>query len=308
MVKIVIISGPTASHKSHLAEKIRSQINVHSELVNIDSMQVYNSLPILTAIPENHAEYHLYAYKKYNEKSSAGIWLEDFENIRLSRLGKTDVFIVVGGTGLYIKSLIYGISEIPNVPREIRLRFLKKFEKSGSEEFFELIKKADPLAAEIIHPSDKQRMIRAMEVYDFTGKSIYSYHEKQKNQDNAQFLHLTILPERDLLYSNCNRRFDHMLNNGVIEEVKTLKSQINNESDIMVQNALGYKDICSYLDGVVSLDDAIEKAKQRTRNYAKRQVTWFKGQAEAEKLNFDRFDSRIESEVLQRVDKFLQIF
>ncbi|MEQ9115172.1 MAG: tRNA (adenosine(37)-N6)-dimethylallyltransferase MiaA [Rickettsiales bacterium] len=303
--KIVIISGPTASHKSILADLVKNEVAVDAAIVNIDSMQVYDSLPILTALPKNFHENFLFAYKKFYNKCSAGIWLEDFNNLVSNELKNKELIIVVGGTGLYIKSLIYGLSNIPSIPSKVRSDVLKKFDKDGREEFYKFLCDIDPKCIKKIHPSDKQRMLRAAEVVEHTGRSIYSYSSKNIQNKEYNCMHLSLTPDRDYLYNNCNIRFKMMCEEGAVEEVIAFSTLVENKGSHMIEKALGYQDLYDYLCGKTDFGSAVESAQQKTRNYAKRQMTWFRSQKEAKLINFDRYSSHLEKEVLLYVSSFI---
>jgi tRNA dimethylallyltransferase len=278
MNRLIIISGPTASGKSYLAD-ITSQKH-DSVIINADSMQIYKELPILTAQPQKKTEkYTLYGILDYRTHCSAGKWVELATKKIDETIAADKRAIVVGGTGLYLKSLLYGIVNIPDIDPEIRQKVRNLLKEIGKEKFYKLLNDKDSQATKTIHANDSQRMMRAMEVLEQTGKSITSFKGSENAVRYKDYTHICLFPDREFLYQNCNSRFKSMLASGAIDEVKSLKRQINRDNkDYMLKKAIGFREISDYLDGNFSLEEATEKASQATRNYAKRQLTWFRNQ------------------------------
>lgn len=301
--KAVIISGPTASGKTALAEFLYNNIPECNSIINADSMQVYKELPLLTALPDLKNHHFLYSYKNFFSEYSLGIWYKDACHILQQIIKK--VPIIVGGTGMYIKALTEGMINIPVISSDIRNIVNEKYNNLGKDEFYQFLGNMDASFLEDIKPTDKQRMIRAAEVYLHTGRTIKSFEARSK-MAAFNFLHLTLVPDREWLYSRCNRRFHEMINAGVIEEVKFLNAQLKeNKKKYSLLNACGYQEITDFLEKKIDFNIMSEKAKQKTRNYAKRQLTWFRHQPNALKIGFDEFSTSIENQVIDEVKRFI---
>ena len=276
--RLIIISGPTASGKSYLADLVSQKYG--SVIINADSMQVYKELPILTAQPqEKTSQYVLYGILDYKSHFSAGKWIDLATEMINEAMAVDKTAIVVGGTGLYLKSLLYGIVSIPDIDPAIRQKARSLFKEIGKSKFYKLLGDKDPQSVKVVHANDSQRMMRAMEVFEQTGKSITSFKGSEEKPRYKDYTHTCLFPDREFLYQNCNSRFKSMLNDGAIEEVETLKQQMKgDDKDYMIKKAIGFREISDYLDGDLSLEESIDKASQATRNYAKRQLTWFRNQ------------------------------
>ena len=297
--KIILIYGPTASGKSSFAIKLAKKI--HGEIINADSMQVYKELRVLTARPLKKEfkkiKHHLYGFQSVKKKFSTGDWLklvkEKIENIKKRK--KTP--ILVGGTGLYFKALTDGLVSIPNIPSRFRqdIRFLHK--KIGSKKFFLRLVKLDPLSKGNINPSDTQRVIRAFEVKSFTKKSIYSwFRDTQSEFEKKDFFKIYIDYPRSRLINRINIRAVKMIENGAIPEVRkfiNLKVPRSNTAS----KAIGIDEIRNYLNKKITKLDVIEKISIKTRQYAKRQTTWGRGNM----LDWNKIDSDALSKFLKKI-------
>jgi tRNA dimethylallyltransferase len=281
MKRIDIIAGPTASGKSALA--LSRACAENGVIINADSMQIYDALPILTARPTAEdmrvAPHFLYAALSPDEPCNAQSWRDMAAPVIETALQKGHRPIVVGGTGLYINALLHGLSPMPVIPESIRADAMKLQQKSGNPGFHACLHALDPVMASRLHPNDTQRLIRAYEVVKATGKSLADWQNapREAPPPSWQFHVTLVLPERGLLYDRCNKRFDQMIEDHGLGEVAHFHA-LNPSGDLPVANALGYKDLTRYLDGTVTLDEAIIQAKAQTRHYAKRQVTWFRHQ------------------------------
>ena len=279
--KAIIICGPTASGKTDIAHKLALELN--GEIVNCDSVQIYKQIPIITASPSSklkeEAPYHLYNFLDVSSEYSVAEYIEDAVKIIREISSRNRLPIIVGGSGMYINSLIYGMNEIPNISKETRLATRELFQKLGNEEFFQKLSEVDPQSAIKLRKSDSQRIIRAYEVMLETGKSIFDFHlgEKTKPLPEFKFEIRLIIPERAILYENCNERVSILLESGAIEEVRHLL-HISAQLGHTAKKALGISEIMNYLDGKITYENAIELIQTRTRQYAKRQTTWFKNQ------------------------------
>lgn len=270
--KIVIISGATASGKSDLALKLADKKDI--VIINADSLQIYEGLPILSSQPtkdeQKKVKHLLYSQLKPQENSSVVIWLKLLKDSIEEVITKNKLPVIVGGSGMYISALVEGISEMPEISLEVKKEARDLYEKLGHEEF------QRKTSGENI--PDKQRLIRAYEVLLQSKKPISFWQNKRKKIfEEANFLHINLNPNREKLYENCNLRFEKMLKNGVFEEVKSLVNQgVSNE--MQITKTLGFYEICDFLNNKISQEKMLETAKQKTRNYAKRQLTWFRHQ------------------------------
>ena len=278
--KIILISGPTASGKSNFAIKLANKIG--GEIINADSMQVYKELRILTARPIKQKyqkiKHHLYGFQSVKKKFSTGKWLKLVtEKIAIIKKRK-NIPILVGGTGLYFKALTDGLVKIPNIPIKFRNKIRNLQKKLGQKKFFEQLIKLDPLINEKINSTDVQRSIRAYEVKSYTKKSLVDWFKNTKAKfDDDDFIKIYIdYPRQDLL-ENISTRVEQMLKQGAIEEVKKfLKLKIG--QDNTSNKVIGINEIKDFLNKKSDLSEVKEKITVKTRQYAKRQSTWARGQ------------------------------
>lgn len=308
---IILIGGPTASGKSALALELARKVG--GVVINADSMQVYADLAVLTSRPSaaemGGVEHRLYGVIDGATRCSAALWREmavsEIADVRAS--GK--VPILVGGTGLYFKALTEGLADIPFVPEEVMARARQRREELGEAGFYAEVQQRDPVLAAGIFPADAQRTLRAWSVYEATGKPLSEWLRKcelegkigsaykmemsalasplPEGEGNLESEHpqhsignwhwIVTNPDRTKLYEACDRRFDTMLANGVLDEVKCLLER-NLDPSLPIMKAVGVPELAAHIRGEISLEMATSKAKQSTRNYAKRQVTWFKNQ------------------------------
>lgn len=282
---IHIIGGPTASGKSAKAMELARALN--GVIINCDSQQLYNDLPILSAQPSeaDKAEipHRLYAELHPNDVCSAGNWRELAEPIIQEVIDSGKTPIICGGTGLYIKALIDGLSPMPDIPEDVRTRVVARHEEWGAEKFYAELQARDPEMAARFHVNHKARIIRAMEVLEATGKSLAEWQklDRQGPPDSWAFEIHKVLPERETLYDRCNKRLELMIEAGALDEVATFDARIKSgeiNEGVPLCKALGFKELRAHLKGEMSLQDAIERAQGITRRYAKRQVTWFRNQ------------------------------
>jgi len=284
MRKILVVSGPTASGKSYLAEELLKK-NQNAIILNADSMQVYKDLPILSAQPcitrkhskiSNSQPYKVYGFLDFYENCSVGKWLKVADETIKETLNSNKLPVIIGGTGLYLKALLEGITEIPDIAEHVKKQTQEKFLQLGKDKFYEMLAAADPVSANKIHCNDSYRMQRAMAVYTQTGQSITSF---KGSGCFYEAVHISVSPERSVLYQNCDLRFKAMLKAGAEQEVKMLFEKIQTRpGQYNIENTLGYRSLVSYLNGKLSLEEAILETSQATRNYAKRQCTWFNNQ------------------------------
>lgn len=274
---IVIITGITASGKSELCDNlIKKHKNI--SIINCDSKQVYKEIPVITAQPPKQKEfYRLYGYVSARENYSVGLWLEDLKREVNNALKNSRIPIITGGSGLYISSLIKGLSSIPQISQEVRENVNELRKNLSKEEFYKLVLSKDPRIQGKIFINDSHRLSRALEVITETGKSIFVWQENRQPPLFNNFKVYTILPERENVYQKIDSRFIKMIENGAINEVKALLS-MNLSPHLPAMKAHGVPEIIRYLKGEITLDEAIQIAQTNTRHYAKRQYTWFKNQ------------------------------
>ena len=277
--KIILISGPTASGKSNFAIKLAKKIN--GEIVNADSMQVYKELKILSARPDpkdyQKIKHHLYGFHNVKKSFSTGDWIKlAIKKINeLKKRKKTPIF--VGGTGLYFKALTDGLVNIPNIPVRSRNEIRVLQETLGQKKFYQKLLKLDPKSKNKINPTDVQRSIRAYEVKLFTKKSLHDWFKKTKSffKENKFYKIYIDYPRKDLI-ERIEKRTEKMIKMGVIKEVKRfIKLKI--KKDNSVNKAIGINEIKEFLNQELELSDIKEKISIKTRQYAKRQSTWARG-------------------------------
>ena len=275
----IVIAGPTASGKSEFAIALCKEIT--GTVINFDSMQVYKELSILTARPDSISEsivpHKLYGYMSGKNRCSAVLWKNKaLEEIKLSlKLGR--VPILVGGSGLYIKTLIDGLSDIPITLNKYRSEAETILNKEGLDNFYQRLKIIDPNIINSININDKQRLIRAYTVWLQTGKSLSAWikDDNSKNKIVNKFLKIKLSPTRDSLRENINKRFYKMLQKNVIEEVKKLDDF---DKSLPIMKAHGVRELLSFIRKEISLDEAAKITINHTNQYAKRQDTWFRHQ------------------------------
>ena len=276
--KVIVICGPTASGKTALSIELAKKVN--GEIISSDSMQIYKDMDIGTAKPTEKEmqgiKHYLIDFVEPNQRYSVAEFKKDAENAIEEVLEKDKTPIVVGGTGLYVDSLIYGI-EYPYI--ELDEKYREELEKSADKEGLELLyneaKKIDPQAIEKISKNDKKRILRILEIYKATGKNKTEQEkESRKNGIKYDYKVFAINMDREILYDRINKRVDIMIENGLIEEVEKLLKKYTEFPTAM--QGLGYKEVVEYLQGKITKEEMIEKIKRETRRYAKRQITWFK--------------------------------
>ena len=281
--KIILISGPTASGKSKFSLKLAKKIN--GEVINADSMQVYKQLQVLTARPIKKdikkIKHHLYGFCDVKKNFSTGEWLK-LSIKKIKRIQKKNkVPIIVGGTGLYFKALTDGLVKIPNIPIRIRNKIRLMQKKLGQKKFYKKLLTLDPLIKNKIEKNDVQRSIRAYEIKYHTKKSIINWYKKTKKYISSnQFIKLYIDYPREKLINRINLRVEQMFVNGAIQEVRrfnNLKVKKENSSN----KVIGIKEISNLLDKQCNLEEAKELIAIKTRQYAKRQATWARGQMQS---------------------------
>ena len=272
--KIILISGPTASGKSKQADKLAKKIG--GEIINADSMQVYKELKILTARPSinNKIKYHLYGFLSVKNKFSTGDWLK----LTLTKIkqikAKGKIPILVGGTGLYFKSLVDGLAKIPNIPLKYRNSVRIEHSKIGQKKFYKKLLKIDPKIKNYINPQDTQRTLRAYEIKKFTKVSMIDWFKKTKKHfGDKDFVKIYFDIPRNILIDRINKRVDRMFASDVEKEVKKFNA-LKVKKDYSANKVIGIREISEYLKKEATLLETKEKISIKTRQYAKRQSTW----------------------------------
>ena len=280
---VIIIAGPTASGKSNLAIDIAEEFS--GIVINADSMQIYKGLEIITSSPNSAIKkrviHKLYNVREPKKPCAAGVW-QKLATKEICRAHDKDVLpIVVGGTGLYLRTLIEGIANLPKIPIEIQNTVRNRMLKEGSKKLHQELSKLDPKTASTLNVADIQRICRALEVFLTTGQSLTDL--QRDNEFGAspkgafKFVKLLLMPTRPLLYKTCDARFQSMLNCGVLEEVRSLMDQKLAPS-LPAMKALGIPFLIRHLEGKISIEDACSAGQLATRHYVKRQATWYKNQ------------------------------
>ncbi len=297
--KIILISGPTASGKSKFAVKLAKKIK--GEIINADSMQVYKEFRILTARPikkeYKKIRHHLYGFQSVRKKFSTGKWLK-LANEKIKKIKKRkNIPILVGGTGLYFKALTDGLVKIPNIPFKFRNKIRNLQIKYGQNKFFKKLIKLDPLIEEKINSTDVQRSIRAYEVKSYTKKSIVDWFKKTKSMyTDKNFIKIYIdFPRQDLL-DKISKRTNQMIKQGAISEVRKFL-EINLKKNNSSSKVIGVNEISDFLKKKSDLSEVKEKITIKTRQYAKRQSTWARGQM----TNWQKVNPKDLKEILKKI-------
>jgi tRNA dimethylallyltransferase len=298
---LALIAGPTASGKSSLALALAARTG--GAIVNADSAQIYRDLPVLSAAPsaeeKQRTEHRLYGLRDGAEPCSAADWagMARGEIADVQSGGRLP--ILVGGTGLYIRALLDGIAPVPPIDSEVRASVrARPVEENRAE-----LERVDPRAAESLDPADSARIARALEVALSTGRTLAGWHEQREGGigGNVELKALILLPPRQWLYARCDERFEAMVENGAVEEVKALLDRKLNPA-LPVMRAIGVPEIAAWLAGETSRGDMIARGQQATRNYAKRQYTWFAHQPPSD---WPRFTEPLDGSTMEQALELL---
>jgi len=294
---VYVIAGPTGSGKSDFSIDLAKKVN--GVVINSDSMQVYQNLRVLTARPSSidmkSIDHYLYGYIDGKERFNVDRWCNDASEVINKSSAKNLTPILVGGTGLYINTLINGLIDIPTIPESIKIESEKIIKKFGKDYFINQIKNFDYKSLKEININDTVRLRRIWEVFESTGKKLSEW----KLDNNKQFLKnynikiILFLPDRKKNYEIVNSRFLNMINMGAIDEVKKLL-KLDLHDSLPVMRAHGVPEIIKYLKNQLSLDDCISKSQQVTRNYIKRQHTWWNSSNLQIFQKFDKFPTEID--------------
>jgi tRNA dimethylallyltransferase len=302
-LKVVVVGGPTASGKSELAVRLAERFD--GEVVNADSMQFYRKMDIGTAKPSpdllKRAPHHLLGIVDPDVNFTAADFQQKARQAIIEIHGRGRLPVLVGGTGLYIKAVLSGLSDSPGADKAAREEYNRIANRYGNEALLEFLREVDPVSAARIHANNRVRIIRALEVFKQTGRTLSSF------QDDHGFmmrwcdsLKIALHVERSELYDRINARVDRMIADGLVAEVESLLS-MGYAPELKALSAIGYHEISGYLAGKQTLFEAVELIKRNTRRYAKRQLTWFNSDPEVSWFCYpDAFD-----EISAAVTRFL---
>ncbi len=308
MQPMVILTGPTAVGKTALSIELAKRIN--GAVISADSMQVYKHMDIGSAkiLPEEMQGIPHYMIDELEPE-------EEFHVVRFVEMAKkylAEIYatgkipIIAGGTGFYIQALLYDIDFTDQESDEAyrsRLETLAK--EQGREKLHEMLREVDPASAEAIHANNMKRVIRALEFYHLTGKRISEHNEQERKKSSPyNFAYFVLTDDRTKLYERIDKRVDHMIEQGLVDEVQKLK-EMGCHRDMVAMQGLGYKEILAYLDGELTLEEAVYIIKRETRHFAKRQLTWFKREREVFWVEKDAYNYQ-EDKMLEDIITVLQ--
>ncbi len=282
---LIYIAGPTGIGKTEISINLAKELN--TEIISCDSRQFYKELKIGTSPPNDKqlekVTHHFIYNKSIHDNYNVGMYEDDAIKKISELFTDKDYLILVGGSGLYADSIMYGIDKFPKVSEEVRNNLRNAYEEQGIEFLQIEIKRLDPEYYNKVDLNNHVRLLRALELMKSTGKSFSSMRSgKNKNRDfNTTIINLEC--SREYLYSRINNRVEEMLEKGLEDEVYNLR----HFKDLNTMNTVGYKEFIDYFENKISYDVAVEKIKQNTRNYAKRQITWFKKYSNSQKINIE---------------------
>ncbi len=304
---LVIIAGPTAVGKTSVSIELAKEIN--GEIISADSMQIYKGMDIGTAkISESEMKgvnHYLIDIINPDENFSVSDFQSKASDLIDSIISKNKIPVVVGGTGLYINSLVYDLDFTQAVSNwNLRDKYLELAKKHGNQYVYDELKKVDIESANRIHINDTKRIIRALEIYHETGKPMsYFYKDFRKENDKYNIIFIGLTMDRNKLYERIDKRVDTMIEEGLIKEVNNLLNMGHSEELVSMQG-LGYKEIIQYIKGNYSLDKAIEILKRDSRRFAKRQLTWFRRDEKIKWIEIDKFDNN--DKLIEHIVKYIK--
>ena len=274
MKKIIIVGGPTASGKSKFALNLAKLVD--GEIINADSMQIYKYFSILTSQPKKNdykvIPHHLYGYVETNIKYNAVKWLNDAD-LKIRKLLKNNKTpIVVGGSGLYLEFLCKGVNNMPQISTNTKEKVSLLLKNISNADLLNLIAKVDKEYSLKLNIADKFRISKLLEVYYETKKNITYFHSKNKKTNNYDFFKVLISPDKNKIRLNIKKRVIEMLEEGLVEELKKYRNKV---VDCNIENAIGFKEINSYIENKETLEEVTNLIIKKTKNFAKRQYTWF---------------------------------
>lgn len=299
--KLIVITGPTGVGKSDLAVGLARKLG--GEIISADSMQIYRGMDIGSAkIPESEragVPHHLLDVADPREEFSVADWRVLAEEAMTGIYQRGHLPIMTGGTGLYINSVIYPLSFARTMKSPaMRGRYEALVEEKGKEYLHALLKERDPQSAALIHPNNVKRVIRALEVGELTGRPFSDYRDEKKLRADLDIFYYWISMERQKLYERIDQRVELMLAAGLLQEIQALKAA-GLTGSLQSMQGIGYKELLRYFEGEITLEKAVEQIKQGSRNYAKRQMTWFRNDENCQELSKEKMT---ESEMLFRIE------
>jgi tRNA dimethylallyltransferase len=298
--RAALICGPTASGKSALALELASEFG--GVVINADSMQVYEELRVITNRParrdEAAAPHRLYGVRPAREPYSAALWLKDVARELAEAKRQGLLPIIVGGTGLYFMALTEGLSEIPDIPDEIRARWRLAGQERPAQALHAELTRRDPLTAARLRPSDPQRIVRALEVLEATGRPLAEWQATKRPPllPLANAFPLAVEIDRAELYRRCDLRFDAMIEGGAVDEARAIDA-LGLDPALPAMRAVGLPPLIAYARGQIAFDEAAAQAKTATRNYAKRQRTWISRNFQQWKLLYEQESERTKRDI-----------
>jgi len=302
VVTLVALIGPTAVGKTEISHRLTERIPF--EIVSCDSMQVYRGMDIGTGKPspdeKERYHYHMIDIVSPHHRYSAGEYVRDASRAIENIAQREKIPLVVGGTGMYLDSLLYGISSMPEANLSLRRELMEEVKREGISSFHERLEKVDPESARRIHPDDVRRIVRALEVYYLTGKPISEIQREEGRVPRYNHLIVGIYRARNELYERINARVEKMFEEGLVKEVAGLLER-GCGADLPALQALGYKEVMEFLNDVYDLEEAKRRIKKNTRNFAKRQMTYFRKNKEIRWFKLDEERERI----IREAEKFL---
>ncbi len=310
MDKIIIIAGPTATGKTNIGIALAEHYN--GEIISADSMQIYKNMNIGTATPDDSemksVRHYLINELEPHDEYNVAVFIKKAQQYINEIISRDKIPVLVGGTGLYIDALLYGYNlGNKGENNELKKELEEKLDKLGAEYMHSLLYQLDPAEAEKIHKNNTKRVLRALEIYYSANTAKSQSVKKTSAVYDAAYIALTYEP-RDALYERINKRVDIMFDTGLIEEVKSIHEKEYDKSLPSMQ-AIGYKELFEYFDGKIDIGKAKELIKKRTRNYAKRQLTWFKNNSDVKFFTVNACDSFNElfGSVCEYIDKRLNL-
>jgi len=296
MKTVIAISGPTGVGKTALAISLAN--NFQTEIISCDSRQFYKEMSIGVARPSmeelNAARHHFISFLSVEEEYTAGMFSRDARAKIQELFQANEVVVVVGGSMLYMDALLYGLDELPG-DKEIRNALNKRCEEEGLLVLVEELKVKDPEFAARVDLENAHRVIRALEVIQITGKLFSELRTKSSDAIDAEIIHVFLSGERDWVYDRINKRVDRMVEEGLFEEVQGLQSM----QHLQALNTVGYKEIFKYFEGSFSKEEAVVEIKKNTRNYAKRQITWYRNKPQVRQFDVQKGD--VSSEIISLI-------
>lgn len=280
---LIILAGPTGIGKTRVSLDLAEKLG--GEIISMDSMQVYRYMDIGTAKPGSRERkripHHLIDIVNPDDTYNTGRFIRDAGKAINDIVSRGNLPLLVGGTGLYMKGLLEGITPVPHVPEEIREKIKKKLKDSGNKELYRKLQELDPVTADRISINDSQRLVRALEIFETTGRpwsEFLAEDERGGHQENRMYnpLKLCLNCAREILYDHINRRTYEMIEKGLVQEVESLLA-MGYSPDLPALQAIGYQHMIKYLEGIWDKEEAVDLMARDTRRYAKRQLTWFSG-------------------------------